>query len=199
MRYLLVLIVMMTAILPGRKVYAQATDDTALMVMLDRVDVTAERKWENDTVRYHYNQTKYYVKTILPYLNAATKLFKELDAKVNDPNINRRERRAFVNAKEDELRDNFEKEVKKLNETQGVLLVKLIGRQTGVNIYSMLNEFKNPFTALRWQTWARLNGFNLNRKYEPDDEPMLEHIMAGLGYPLPPFYPQSETAAHWQP
>ena len=76
----------------------------------------------------------------------------------------------------------------KLNETQGMLLVKLIGRQTGVNIYSMLQEFKNPLTAVRWQTWARLNGFNLNKRYNPDDEPQLERIMEHLGYPLPPFY-----------
>jgi len=167
------------------------------MVVLDRVDVTAERKWENDTVRYHYNQTKYYVKTILPYLQEATRLFSELDAKVNDPHTSKKERRQFVNAKEDELHNKFEKEVKGLNETQGVLLVKLIGRQTGVNIYSMLGEFKNPFTALRWQAWARLNGFNLNKKYDPNDEPMLEHIMESLGYPLPPYY--DGVTAQWQP
>lgn len=164
------------------------------MVKLPTVNVTGDRNWENDTVRYHYNQTKYYIKTILPYLIAATKFFHELDEKVNDPNISKRERKAFVSTKEDELHDRFEKDIKNLNETQGVLLIKLIGRQTGVNIYSMLQEFKNPFTAIRWQTWARLNGFNLNRKYDPGEEPMLEHIMESLGYPLPDFYNKTGPA-----
>jgi hypothetical protein len=188
------------AVLPFHKAYAQQqapASDTVWTVMMDKVDVTATRNWENDTVRYHYNQMKYYIKTILPYLNEATRLFSELDAKVNDPDISKKERKAFVNTKEDELRDKFEKEVKKLNETQGVLLVKLIGRQTGVNIYSMLNEFKNPFTAIRWQAWAKFNGFNLNRKYDPNDDPMMEHIMESLGYPLPPYY--AEATAKWQP
>ena len=197
MKYLLYISFAIAGLAPGQKTYAQEANDTVLMVMMDRVDVTAGRKWENDTVRYRYNQTKHYVETILPYLKEATRLFHELDMKVNDPDVSRKERRHFVNTKEDELRDKFEKEVKKLNETQGVLLVKLVGRQTGVNIYSMLNEFKNPFTAIRWQAWAKLNGFNLNRKYDPNDEPMLEHIMESLGYPLPPYY--GEVTAKWQP
>lgn len=159
--------------------------DTTLVFRLDTVNVTAGRQWENDVTRYQYNQMKLYVTSILPYLNEATRLFTELDQTVNNKNIRKKERKAFVNSKEDELRDHFEAEIKKLNETQGVLLVKLIGRQTGVNIYSMLTEFKNPFTAVKWQTWARFNGFNLNKRYDPDEEPMLEHIMESLDYPLP--------------
>jgi hypothetical protein len=159
--------------------------DTMWMVYLDPVKVTTERQWANDTVRYRYNQMKYYVKTILPYLNEATKLFAELDAKINQPGLSKKDRREFVNTREGILKNKFEKEIKALNETQGVLLVKLIGRQTGVNIYSMLQEFKNPFTAIKWQTWAKINGFNLNKRYDPNDEPTLEHIMESLGYPLP--------------
>lgn len=162
--------------------------DTVWMVHMRPVNVTSTRNWANDTVRYRYNQTKYYITTILPYLNSATKLFSELDAKVKDPNISRKQRKQFVNTKEDELRTKFEDEVSKLNTTQGILLIKLIARQTGVNIYDMLNEFKNPLTAVKWQTWARLNGHNLNKTYNPMDEPMLEHIMESLDYPLPSFY-----------
>ncbi len=163
-------------------------NDSLIMIRLSEVDVTSQRQWENDTVRYRYNQMKHYVKIVMPYVNAGTKLFNELNAKVNDPNVTKRDRKAFVNSKEAELRSRFENEVNRLNETQGVLLVKLIARQTGVNIYGMLDEFKNPFTAMKWQTWARLHGFNLNKRYDPNDEPMLEHIMEGLGYPLPAVY-----------
>lgn len=174
--------------LDGYSAFAQqqAVDtDTMWMVYLREVNVSGERKWTNDTVRYRYNQMKYYVKTILPYLNEATKLFTELDAKVNQPGVSRKERKAFVSSREEILKNRFEKDIKALNETQGVLLVKLIGRQTGVNIYSMLQEFKNPFTAIKWQAWAKVNGFNLNKKYDPADEPVLERIMESLGYQLP--------------
>ncbi|RYD57328.1 MAG: DUF4294 domain-containing protein [Sphingobacteriales bacterium] len=168
--------------------YAQqnaADADTMYSVQMKEVKVTGERNWQNDTVRYRYNQMKYYVKTILPYLKEATTTFSELNNKINDPSVGKRERKAFVHAKEDAIKDKFEADIKKLNETQGMLLMKLIGRQTGVNLYEMLKEFKNPLTAIKWQTYARFNGFNINKKYTPEDEPMLEHIMESLGYPLP--------------
>ena len=167
---------------------AGAQGDTVLMVRLPNVNVKAERQWDNNHDRYQYNQTKYYITTILPYLNAATKVFHDIDEKINEPGISKRDRKDFINTKEDEMRNKFEDEVKELNTTQGVLLIKLIARQTGVNIYSILQEFKNPLTAIRWQAWAKVNGHNLNKRYDPVDEPMLEHIMESLGYPLPPYY-----------
>lgn len=158
--------------------------DTMLVVRMDEVDVKGSRDWKTNKARYQYNQMKHYVKTILPYLNEATVVFGELNRKINDPSISKKERKAYVRAKEDLIRDKFEKDVKKLNETQGMLLMKLISRQTGANVYAMLKEFKNPFTAVKWQTYARFNGFNLNRKYVPEEEPALESIMESLGYPL---------------
>lgn len=167
---------------------AQSNVDTQWHVSMPTAKVASKLEWENDTVRYHYNQMKYYVKTILPYLNEATQLFTEIDTFINNEAISKKERRAFVKEKEQLLKVRFEDEIKKLNETQGVLLIKLIGRQTGINIYQILKDFKNPVAAGKWQAWAIVHGFNLNKKYHPIDEPWLERIMESLDYPLPEFY-----------
>ncbi len=183
-RISLLLIVLFSGLAAGAQ--TANTDDTMYAVQLTEVKVKA--RWKNDTERYHYNQMRYYVTTILPYLNAATQLFTDLDHKVHEPGITHKERKAYVNQKEDDMRDRFEDKIKDLNVTQGVLLVKLIARQTDLNIYKILKEFKNPLTAMKWQGWARLHGIDLNRKYDPEQEPYLELIMEDLGYPLPASY-----------
>lgn len=160
--------------------------DTQYSVQLGEFAVTA--RWKNDTERYRYNQLKYYVTTVMPYVNAASKLFKEIDAKLDDPELKRRERKQYVKGREQEMREQFEDKVRKLNVTQGGLLVKLIARQTQLNLYDIVKEVKNPFEALKWQAWARVNGFNLDRKYHPEEERTLELIMEDLGYPLPASY-----------
>lgn len=160
--------------------------DTFYNVQLKEFNVKA--KWKNDTDRYHYNQMKFYVKSILPYMNAATKLFTEVNKKLEDPELTRKARKQYISTREEEMRTNFEDKINSLNVTQGVLLIKLIARQTNVNIYQMLREFKNPVTAIKWQTWARFNGLNLDRKYHPEEEADLELIMDELGYPLPGSY-----------
>jgi hypothetical protein len=162
--------------------------DSFLLVRLGEVEIKDSRKWDNNKERYEFNQTRYYVTKILPYLHEATRLFHDLETKMNEPGISKKERKKYINSREDEVRNRLEPQVKALNETQGVLLIKLISRQTGANIYSILNEFKNPFTAVKWQAWARMNGFSIARKYDPADEPLLEAVMMSLGYPLPAFY-----------
>ncbi len=167
---------------------AQTIADTAYTIKLKEVDITADRNWTDDNARYRYNQMRFYVTTILPYLDAATKMFTEINTKLADPNLSRKDRKQYIDSREEEMRTKFEDKVAALNITQGILLTRLISRQTGVNVYQMALEMKNPFKAIKWQTWARLNGLNLNQKYNPADEPDLEHIMEGLGYPLPSFY-----------
>jgi len=162
------------------------TQDTAYNVQLKEVQVKA--RWLNDTDRYNYNQTKYYVTIVLPYVIAATKMFNEISAVDNDAAISRKERRRFINSKQEEIRTKFEDKLRTLNTTQGHLLVKLVARQTDLNIYKMLLEFKDPFTAIKWQTVARFNGLDLNKRYRPEEEPVLENIMDELGYPLPAVY-----------
>jgi Domain of unknown function (DUF4294) len=195
MQRLFVLITILFCWLPADAQTATATDPDTTLYAVRLKEVMVKARWKNDTERYRYNQMKYYVTTILPYLNAATKVFKEINAEVENADISRKERRQFIGRKEDEMRTAFEDKVKALNVTQGGLLVKLIARQTEVNIYKILTEFKNPLTAVKWQTWARVNGLNLNRKYEPEEEPILENIMDELGYPLPAGYSMSQNVA----
>lgn len=158
--------------------------DTLYTFRLKEVDVHATRKWENDTALYRYNQLKYYVTTVMPYVLAATQTFEEINTQCHKPGVTHKDRKRIIAAHEEELRSRFEDKVRTLNETQGVLIIKLVARQTGLNIYSILEDFKNPFTAMKWQAWSRLHGFNLNRKYNPAEEPLLEMVMNSLGYPL---------------
>jgi hypothetical protein len=69
-----------------------------------------------------------------------------------------------------------------LNITQGRLLIKIINRQLRKNCYSIVRELKNPITAAYYQSWARLNGIDLNENYNAEKERDLEMIMRSLGY-----------------
>jgi hypothetical protein len=174
---------------------SSAQGDTMYTARLPEVVVNDTRNWKNDTARYHYNQLRYYVKSVLPYVNAASALFNEINAKLEQPGLSKAEKRKYINSREDAMREQFENKVKSLNVTQGKLLMKLIARQTGANIYQILTEFKNPVTAMKWQAWAQLNGININRRYHPEEEHDLEQIMESLDYPLPGFY-QENTASN---
>lgn len=182
MKYLIAIVIVVST-------WANATaQDTLLVAKLDTVKVTAPHNWDNEHERYQFNQMRYYVTIILPYLNEATAMLNELAVIERDPSISKKQRKRFVKRKEEEIRNKFEQEILALNETQGTYLVKLIARQSGQNIYQILKDYKGLPTALKWMGWAKVHGFNLNKKYDPADEPVMERVMESLGYPLPDHY-----------
>lgn len=182
MKYFIAIVIVLST-------WANATaQDTLLVAKLDTVKVTAPHHWDNEHERYQFNQMRYYVTIILPYLNEATAMLNELAVIERDPSISKKQRKRFVKRKEEEIRNKFEQEILALNETQGTYLVKLIARESGQNIYQILKDYKGLPTALKWMGWAKVHGFNLNRKYDPMDEPVMERVMESLGYPLPDYY-----------
>lgn len=166
----------------AQQLFPTISKDTSAQyhVQLNEAVIVDTRIFLNDTLRYNYNQMKYYVTTIMPYVNAASKMFNEIDQ--NTDGMSRRARKQYIKSREEEIKLNFEDKLKQLNITQGRYLVKLINRQCKSNCYDIVRELKNPITAAYYQSWAKLNGINLNRDYLPEDEPDLERIMKSLGY-----------------
>jgi hypothetical protein len=77
--------------------------------------------------------------------------------------------------------NQFEKEVKRLTVTQGIILVKLIDRETGRTSYQVIKELKGGFTAFFWQGIARIFGNNLKTEYDPENQDkVMEDIVLGI-------------------
>lgn len=166
---------------------AQNTD-TVLVMHLRGLEVVDSRVF-SDSMRYRFNQLKHNVEVVLPYLAKAIELY-DHSSSLDDS----RAKRKYMNRQEEALRDEFKEKLKNLTVTQGKILVRLIGRQTGRPLFELLKEYEGGFTAVKWQTWARLNGYDLKEAYNPQADPNLEIIMRDLGYPLPVFYEERMTA-----
>ncbi len=149
-------------------------------IQLNEAIIVSSRLFTNDTARYHYNQLKHYVKMILPFVDTAVSMFSGIEQTTST--MSNRNRRKYIRSKEQDIKVNFEDRLRKLNITQGRLLVKLINRQLSMNCYTIVRDLKSPVAAAYYQTAARINGINLNEDYNPEDNRDLEMIMRNLGY-----------------
>ena len=71
---------------------------------------------------------------------------------------------------EEDLKAQFEDDVKNMNEVQGEILIKLIDRETGLSSYELIKEFRGGLTAVFYQSFGRLFGYNLKSTYDPTGE-----------------------------
>ena len=77
------------------------------------------------------------------------------------------ERKKLMKQAEAELKDEFEDDLRKLTFKQGLILIKLVDRETGSSSYVLVQELRGKFVAFFWQTFARFFGYNLKTEYDP--------------------------------
>ncbi|GEM_PF-160422 len=143
--------------------------DTIPVIELRPVSVTAEREFGSRWEEYRYNRTVRNVKIAYPYAKLAGHMFREYSRELMELD-SERERRQFMREAEDEILENFEDDLKSLTFSQGLILIKLIDRETDHTSYHILREFRGVFSAVFWQSLGRIFGYNLREEYDPDGE-----------------------------
>lgn len=154
-------------------------NDTIPMVYLDEVFVytkmsrryarqmrRTERQNERDDAAYA--RLRYNVYKVYPYAVTAAYLLKGVHEKL-DKMTDKQERKAYLKNLEKDLNKRFKGELEQFSIQQGIVLVKLINRQTGQNCFSIIKEVKGGFNAVVWQGVALLFSNNLKREYDPED------------------------------
>lgn len=151
--------------------------DTFPIVNLQTFYVVAKTPVKNKRYSRQYRKLRRDVKRAYPYAKLAGLKLKEYDAELKMLKSDR-ERRKFMKKVEDELRAEFEGELTELTVRQGIILIKLIDRETGDTSYELVKQFRGSFSAFFWQSLARLFGHNLKLEYDPDGEDkMIEEIV----------------------
>ena len=117
------------------------------------------------------------VQKVYPYAKAAgdvMRKYEELFAQVTDP----KEQKKLLDKAEDEIKKQFEKDIRSMTMSEGVILVKLIDRETGNTSYKLLQDFRGKMSAFMWQGVARIFGQNLKDNYDPmGEDVMIENIV----------------------
>ncbi len=158
-------------------VYARIEEngDTTLMVFLPEVDIDLMQRYLQITDTWQGRRLASNVRKVFPYAKLAGAKMQEYDSIIaNTPN--KAERKRLMEQAEDELTAQYTEELKHLTISQGLILVRLIDRETGHTTYKVLQEFRGKFRAFFYQGFARLWGYNLKTEFDPHNNPEDDEI-----------------------
>lgn len=154
--------------------------DTIAMVYLDDVWVIDKlpKKWAKK--QEAYNRLRYNVYKTYPYAVIAAGVLKDVD--VNLMKIpDKKAQKAYMKSVENELKKRFKGELEEMTISQGQVLVKLINRESGRNVFNIIKEVKGGFNAVFYQSVALLFSNNLRKEYDPKgDDRDIEAIVQEL-------------------
>ena len=88
-----------------------------------------------------------------------------------------REVKRFYKQVETQLKQQYGSEIARLNKRQGLLLIKLIDRETNQTAYNIVSNSRNIIVAGAYQGLARLWGYNLKTQYDSATESDIEIII----------------------
>ena len=103
---------------------------------------------------------------VYPYAVEAARILNELDVELKKAD-GRRDRKKYLKAVEAQLNEKFKEPLKNLSTTQGSILVKLINRQSGRDVYSIIKELKGGLNARISQTAFYFFDNDLKANYDP--------------------------------
>lgn len=153
----------------GYPMYFEVTPqgDTVFMETLDPVWIIPKgRKMKSGDWRRYYKLV-YNFNKVYPYALVGRKMMAQVDSTLAADASKRRERNRYINDVEKELFRLFEKDIRHMTVTQGLVLMRLVDRECGMNAYEIIKTYESGFAANFWQLVARLFSQNLKTRYNP--------------------------------
>jgi len=143
--------------------------DTIYLAWLHDLWVYPPMRFKNKKQERFYWRTVRDVKKTLPYAKRITKEMAYADeelAKLPDQKSRRQWWRSF----ERQLYKEYEKDLRGMYASQGMMLMKLMDRETERTSYELIKQYRGKASANFWQFVAKLFKNDLKEEYDASDK-----------------------------
>lgn len=189
-KFFLIVFVLMVILFSPSKMQAQMQDagemvvparvfdgDTMPFYTLPEVIVFSFRPFKSTKDEKQTKRLINNVKKVYPFAKLAAAKMKFYDQLAQNATSGRERDRINKRAEED-LKNQFEADIRTMTRSQGRLLIKLIDRETGKSSYEIIKLSRGAFRAVFWQSMSSFFGMDLKDKYEKDgDDAAIEKIV----------------------
>ncbi len=143
--------------------------DTIPIVDLREVEILSLKIPKTERERKYNARLIRNIKKVYPFAKLAGIKLRQYDILLSKVKTDK-ERKQLMKKAEKEIKDQYGESLKNLTFTQGKILIKLIDRETQNTSYDIVKDLRGNFTAFFYQAFARLWGYNLKTKYNPEGE-----------------------------
>jgi hypothetical protein len=149
--------------------------DTLIVASLDGISISSLRTFDNDDDYRRYRRYRQYAVKVYPYAAQAIRIFRETEYATN--NLSNRESKQYIRRLQRELKDEFADPLKNLSKTQGLILIKMIERETGSPMFDLIKNLRGGVTASYWNTMGKLFGHSIRDGYIDGEDKILDAVL----------------------
>lgn len=152
-------------------------EDTMYATYLKEISIFPELKFRNKKQERFYWRTVRDVKKTLPYAKLIKQDILYADSVLRTFSTEK-EKRQWWRRFEKQLFRKYEKDFRGMYASQGMMLMKLVNRETQQTGYNLIKHYKGKFSANFWQFIAKLFKNDLKEEYdEKDKDRIVERVI----------------------
>ncbi|ARV08098.1 hypothetical protein BTO04_15070 [Polaribacter sp. SA4-10] len=138
-----------------------------LLVELNEFSILPKHKFKSQIdIRYYYWFRRKVYK-VYPFAKLASQRLDSLNARL-DRIKSKRKRKKYTRQIQKYIEVEFTGQIKKLTNTEGRILIKLIHRQTGKTAFNNIRGLRSGWKAFWYNTTANVFKLSLKEEYHPD-------------------------------
>ena len=156
------------------------------VVVMDEMLLMPKPKFNNKLDQNYYNFLNKKLNRVYPLFLTALKQYRDIQEEM--AHLQEDAKRKYVRSRQDELANQYEKQLRDLTTTEGQVFAKLMNRATGKTVYEIIKELRGGWSAFWWNVKGNMADIELKKPYDPyknrDDE-YLESLLQSnwrLGY-----------------
>jgi hypothetical protein len=149
--------------------------DTIVVAELERISVTAPKEFDYTDDRERYAKYRRYAAVVYPYAVQGVRLYHQLQKATEGKS--RREKKKLYREIEKRLEDEFEKPLRNLSRTQGLILTKMMERALDKSFYDIVKELKGGWGATYYNEFSKLYGYRLKHKYVFGEDEVMDAVL----------------------
>ena len=151
------------------KNYIKIKGDTIIKgsIQLKEVVLLPKAPYKNSDEIRNYLILKRKVLKTYPYAVLASQRLDSLNKRLNRLNTRYKKKR-YTKQIQKYLENEFTEELKKLKQSEGRVLIKLVDRQIGISTYEIVKELRNGIKAFFYNITASFFNLNLKERFNPE-------------------------------
>lgn len=133
---------------------------------LDEVIIFGKLKFKDNLARRKYLILRRKTRKVYPYAKLAADRLTTLNERLENIK-SKKARKKYVKLLQKYMEEEFTAELKKMTRTEGQILVKLVHRQTGKTMFSLIKEYRSGWKAFWYNNAAKIFSISLKEIYDP--------------------------------
>lgn len=135
------------------------------VVVMDEIFLLQKPKFNNQLDRNYYYFINKKLYRVYPLFLNALEQYREIE--LDSKNMQGSERRQYIRNKQNELANQYEKQLRDLTTTEGQVFAKLMNRATGKTVYEIIRELRGGWSAFWWNIKGNIADISIKEPYDP--------------------------------